>query len=47
MAPLPAIRCNFSGDHGKEVTKVTPLKEVTYSPLKTMVYIEFIKVTLG
>lgn len=47
MAALCAIRCNFSGDHGKEVIKVTPLKEVTYSPLKTMAYVEFIKVTIG
>jgi len=47
MAPLRAIRCNFSGDHGKEVIKVTPLKEVIDSPLKTMIYTEFIKVTIG
>lgn len=47
MAPLRAIRCNFSGDHGKEVIKVTILKELTDSPLKTTSYIEFIKVTLG
>jgi len=45
--PLRAIRCNFSGDHGKEVIKVTTLKEVTDSHLKTMTYVEFIKVTIG
>lgn len=47
MAPLRAIRCNFSGDHGKEVIKVTTLKEAAHPPLQTMTYIEFIKVTIG
>lgn len=47
MASLRAIRCNFSGDHGKEVIKVTTLKEVADSSLKTMIYTEFIKVTIG
>lgn len=45
--PLRAIRYNFSGDHGKEVIKVTTLQRAPHSTLKTMIYIEFIKVTIG